>query len=68
MSRDITTEYQSWMANSAYMESVAGAPTVAKELHLPLGTSSNALQRLQKKGKEAMLSFRQYVVVDLAEQ
>jgi hypothetical protein len=49
------------------MESVAGAPTVAKELHLPLGTSRNALQRLQKKGKIAMLSFGQYVVVDLAE-
>jgi hypothetical protein len=55
------------MENSAYMESVAGTPTVAKELHLPLGTSRNALQRLQKKSKIAMLSFGQYVVVDLAE-
>lgn len=40
---------------------------IQKAVSLPLGTSSNALQRLRKKGNEAMLSFRQYVVVDLVE-
>lgn len=46
---------------------LTGAPSIAKELHLPLGTSRNALQRLQKKAKVAMLEFGKYVVVDIVE-
>jgi len=46
---------------------LAGAPSIARELRLPLGTSRNALQRLQRKGKVAMPKFGKYVVVEMAE-
>lgn len=47
---------------------VAGAPSIAQGINRPTTTVSNALGRLQRRGKIAMLSYGQYAVMEIADQ